>query len=76
MMEYHIATFIPIILASLSGAVLSRLAFGESPVFGVVVSEMHSLWELPYIIVLGLFLGLIAVFFIKALVFFFPNHGV
>jgi H+/Cl- antiporter ClcA len=36
MMEYHIATFIPIILASLSGAVLSRLAFGESPFFGVV----------------------------------------
>ena len=70
MMEYQIATFIPIILASVSGAVLSRLAFDEPPFFGIVATQMQSLWELPYIIVLGVFLGLIAVLFIKSLVFF------
>jgi H+/Cl- antiporter ClcA len=70
MMEYHIATFIPIILASVSGAVLGRLVFEESPFFGLVVSQMQSLWEVPYIILLGVFLGLVAVLFIRSLSFF------
>jgi len=70
MMEYYIASFIPIILASVSGAVLGRLVFEESPFFGLVATEMQSLWELPYIVLLGLFLGFIAVIFIRSLSFF------
>jgi CIC family chloride channel protein len=70
MMEYHIATFIPIILASVSGAVLGRLVFEESPFFGLVATQMQSLWEVPYIILLGVFLGLVAVLFIRSLSFF------
>jgi len=70
MMEYHIATFIPIILASVSGAVISRITFGEDPFFGSISAEMHSLWEIPYIIFLGVLLGLIATFFIRCLKFF------
>jgi len=70
MMEYHIATFIPIILASVSGAVVSRLTFGEDPFFGSISAEMHSLWEIPYIIFLGVLVGFIATFFIHSLKFF------
>lgn len=70
MMEYHIATFIPIILSSVSGAVIGRLVFEEPPFFGLVASQMQSLWEMPYIIFLGLFIGLIAVWFIRSLTFF------
>jgi CIC family chloride channel protein len=70
MMEYHIATFIPIILSSVSGAVLGRLVFEEPPFFGLVASPMQSLWEVPYIILLGLFVGLMAVWFIRSLSFF------
>ena len=70
MMEYHIATFIPIILASVSGAVISQMAFGDAPFFGIVTTEMHSLGEIPYIILFGIILGLIAVLFIHSLRFF------
>ena len=70
MMEYHIATFIPIILASVSGAVMSRLAFGEDPFFGSVSADMQSLWEIPYIIFLGVLIGFISTFFIHSLKFF------
>jgi len=31
---------------------------------------MHSLWEIPYIILLGVLLGFIATFFIHSLKFF------
>jgi H+/Cl- antiporter ClcA len=70
MMEYHITTFIPLILASVSGAVMTRLVFGDAPIFGVLSIEIHSLWELPYIILLGVLLGLLAVLFIRSLHFF------
>jgi CIC family chloride channel protein len=70
MMEYQIATFIPIILSSVSGALLGRLVFEESPFFGLIASQMQSLWEVPYIILLGLFIGLVAVWFIRSLSFF------
>ena len=70
MMEYHIRTFIPLILASVSGAVMTRLVFGDAPIFGVLSIEIHTLWELPYIILLGVLLGLLAVLFIRSLHFF------
>ncbi len=70
MMEYHIGSFIPVILASVSGAVVGRVVFDAPPFYGLVAGQMQSLWELPYIIALGLCLGLLAVGFIKSLSFF------
>ncbi len=70
MMEYHIASFIPIILSSVSGAVLSRLAFGADPIFGTLSAHMQSLWDLPYVIVIGIIIGLTSTLFIRSLMFF------
>lgn len=70
MMEYHIATFIPIILASVSGAIVGQLVFHEPPFAGLIAGQMQSLWEIPYIIFLGIVIGLVAVGFIRSLSFF------
>jgi hypothetical protein len=70
MMEYHIASFIPIILASVTGAVLSRLTFGESALFESLASQMSSLWELPYIVLMGVLIGGLATVFLKSIHFF------
>lgn len=70
MMEYHIASFIPIILASVTGAVLSRLTFGEDAIFATLSAEMQSLWEMPYIILMGILLGGLATLFLRSLDFF------
>ncbi len=77
MMEYHIASFVPIILASVGGAVISRLTFGDETFFSAINTEMRSFWEIPYIIFLGLCIGAIATLFIKSLQFFstwLSNH--
>jgi chloride channel protein, CIC family len=77
MMEYHIASFIPIILASVTGAVLSRLTFGEDPIFATLSAEMQSLWEIPYIILMGVLIGGLATLFLRSLSFFsalFNDH--
>ena len=77
MMEYYIASFIPVILASVTGAVVCRLTFGDDTVFINLSAQMQSLWELPYIIFLGLVIGGLATIALKTLTLFtnlFTNH--
>lgn len=70
MMEYHIASFLPIILASVTGTVISRLTFGETAVFANLSADMQSLWEIPYIVLMGIIIGGLATLFIRSLTFF------
>ena len=77
MMEYYIASFIPVILASVTGAVVCRLTFGDDTVFINLSAQMQSLWELPYIIFLGIVIGGLATIALKTLTLFtnlFTNH--
>ena len=60
LLEYTIAGFIPVMLASVAAAVMSQLAFGNSPAFHMPHFELISLWELPYMILMGAFLGFAA----------------
>lgn len=65
MMEYAVASFIPIILASVSGAVMSRIFFGSDPSFDVPSAmDVQSLWEMPYFLLLGFVSGNVASLFI------------
>ncbi len=66
MMEYAVASFIPLILSSVSAAILSRIVFGNNVAFTVPSLELVSLWEIPYFILLGLIIGSVASLFIKA----------
>ncbi len=71
LMEYHIASFIPVILASVTGAVVSRITLGDdSALFEALNANMKSLWEIPYIILIGTVIGVIAALFIRSLTFF------
>ncbi|MGH1471122.1 MAG: chloride channel protein [Cellvibrionaceae bacterium] len=65
LMEYTITGFIPIILASASGAVISQLAFGTSSSLSVSAIEMKSLWELPYMALAGLVIAVFAAAFLQ-----------
>ncbi len=64
MMEYTIASFIPVILASVSGAVLSRAVFGNNVAFDVPTLQLVSLWEMPYFLLMGILIGCLAAGFI------------
>ncbi len=65
MMEYTVASFIPLILSSVSAAILSRIVFGNNIAFIVPATDLQSLWEIPNFILLGLVIGGVASFFIK-----------
>ena len=66
MMEYTVASFIPVILAAVSATTLSRMVFGDDPAFAVPVMGMGSLHELLLVLVLGVLGGVVSASFIHA----------
>lgn len=60
MMEYTIASFIPIIVAAVSSTLVTQLVFGSAPAFNVAPASMNSLLEIPYLLLGGLLIGAIA----------------
>jgi CIC family chloride channel protein len=66
MMEYTIAGFTPVILASVSGAVLTRAVYGPEPAFAVPALHLASGWEMAYLVPMAIVIGLLAAAFIAA----------
>ena len=66
MMEYTIASFIPVILSSVCATVLMRAVFGNEPAFLVPQLDLATLNEIPYVIFCGLVVGTIAAGYIRA----------
>ena len=60
MMEFSLASFIPIMLASVVATSLSNAVFGIVPSFVVPEMNLSSLKQLPIIIVLGISIGGVA----------------
>ena len=63
--RYEVSRFLPIIVASVVGAVISRLLLRDEPTFSVPLLNLESHWELPNLILLGLVAGVLAIGFIS-----------
>ncbi len=63
--RYTLHFIIPIIVASVTGTIISQLVYGQQPAFIVPAVSIGSLSELPVIMLMGLMIGLIAAGFIK-----------
>ena len=66
LLEYSIKGFIPIILSSVIGAIVTRAVFGNEAAFIVPSLEMESLLEIPYILLLALVCGMLGSLFIAS----------
>ncbi|MDY6978919.1 MAG: chloride channel protein [Pseudomonadota bacterium] len=60
MLEYTVAGFAPVILATVSATAISQLVFGDTFAFAVPELRLSSVAELPYILVCGILIGLLA----------------
>ena len=63
--RYEVSRFLSVIVASVVGAVISRLLLGSDPTFVVPPFQISTNRELPNLILLGLTIGLLAVAFIS-----------
>ncbi|WP_110685652.1 chloride channel protein [Salinicola aestuarinus] len=65
MMEYTIAGFMPVILASTMGALISWAVYGSEPAFSVPPLALSSLRDLPWIVLTALIIGVMAGVFVR-----------
>ncbi len=65
MMDYQLASFIPVILAAVSATVVSNAVLGDAAVFSVPTMQLGTLAEVPLVVVLGLLCGAVAALFIQ-----------
>lgn len=63
--RYSVTRILPVMLASVIGAVFGRLAGQTEPYFALSPATLHSSWELPLLILLGVVTGLVAAGFIS-----------
>ena len=66
MLEYSVASFIPVILAAVSATTLSNLVFGDRAAFDFPLMSMGSLYGLGVVLVLGVAAGAASAAFIHA----------
>jgi CIC family chloride channel protein len=67
MMEYTVASFMPVILAAVSATALSQWILGAEAAFNVPDLHLNVLAELPVILLLGFLTGAVAALFIHLL---------
>jgi len=65
--DYAIATFSPIVIASVLATVIARSEIGNFPAFTVPEYHLISAWEIPAYIAIGAICGLVATVFIKSM---------
>ncbi len=66
MMEYTIASFIPVIVAAVTSTIITQFFYGNEPAFTVVADmSMSSLLEIPYLVLGGLLIGAVAAGYIQ-----------
>lgn len=70
MMQYQLAGVAPIILAAVVGAAIAWAVFGPSPAFFVPPTEMQSLLDFPYLVLIGLVVGVLAAAYNRLMRFF------
>ncbi|NQY03623.1 MAG: chloride channel protein [Halieaceae bacterium] len=63
--EYTVAGFLPVILAAVSAAAISRQFGGGAAEFSMPPVTLNSLWEIPYVVLLGACCGAAIALFIR-----------
>ena len=64
--NYELSSFSAIVISSGIATVVSRGFYGASPAFSVPQYDLKSPLEIPFYIVFGVLIGILAVFYIKA----------
>jgi len=65
MMEYTVASFVPIIISAVTSTLVSQLFFGAEPAFIVVPIHIYSALEIPYLLLGGILIGTFAAGYIQ-----------
>ncbi|MDF2156536.1 chloride channel protein [Algoriphagus sp. CAU 1675] len=66
LMEISTASFIPLLIASVTGSLTSMILVGEESVFNFDLQDKFLAAHMPYYLVLGIFCGVVSLYFSSA----------
>jgi CIC family chloride channel protein len=66
LMEISTASFIPLLIASVTGSLTSMILIGKDSVFNFKLTESFEASHMPYYLLLGISCGLVSLYFSKA----------
>ncbi|KZK94769.1 MULTISPECIES: chloride channel protein [unclassified Pseudovibrio] len=66
--HYAMSAFVPIVLSSAMGTLVSRLYFGEAVAFILPHYQINTYWEFPAFVLLGIICAIVAISFQFALI--------
>jgi chloride channel protein, CIC family len=66
--HYAMRAFVPIVIASVAGTMVSRLWFGDIAAFTIPTYQITSFWEFPAFVLLGMTCALVSILFQFALI--------
>lgn len=67
MIDLTMTSLLPLLISSVSAAVVSYILTGQSAMFEFRMDEHFALDRIPYVILLGIFCGLISLYFTRAM---------
>ena len=70
LIEYSVAGFLPVMLASVSAAAITQFLYGNDPAFFVPYISVDIVHELPLVILIGFMMGLVSTLFCRLIIFF------
>jgi CIC family chloride channel protein len=65
MFDLTLTSMIPFLVASVTAAITSRMMLGDNVLFNIQITDVFSVSDVPFYILLGVFTGLISVYFNK-----------
>ncbi len=68
-LEYTIVGFVPIIMSSVMGTVVSKALLGDGGFISIGDANIHSLYEIPLMVVVGLVIAICAGIYIRLNIF-------
>lgn len=69
MIDLTMASLMPLLIASISGASMAYLLMGNRVLFSIHIDQAFQLTNLPYYILLGIFTGLVSLYFTRTTFF-------
>jgi CIC family chloride channel protein len=65
MLDLTMSSLIPLLIASATAGLTSRLILGENVLFNITSHQAFQIENIPYYVLLGIFTGLLSVYFVK-----------
>lgn len=72
--SYALANFAPVVVASVTGTIVSRSYFGDFPAFIIPAHEITSFWEFPAFAILGCISAVVAIALVRSIEFVRDTH--